>query len=159
MAATFNLEQMIETIKAETGCDCEVYPDIIHDETIRLPADQLQAVISLLRDHYGIYHLSTITGQVRKSEAEGSSIELIYHFFYLDAPGEGRGISLMVRLPFDEPKIDSIVSSLPGADFYEREVAEMYGVTFTGRDETPRLLLPDEWEHGPPFISSEVSDE
>ncbi len=159
MVNELNLETIIEKIQTETGCDCEAYPNITNDETILIPADQLQMVMAVLRDQFGIYHLSTITAQERDIEADQSAIELIYHFFYLNQPGDGRGISLMVRLPLDKPNIASIISHLPGADFYEREVAEMFGVSFTGREATPKLLLPDEWEHGPPFISSEVSDE
>lgn len=159
MASMFNLEEIIEKIIAESGCYCEAYPNIINDETILIPADQLHAVMSVLRDHFGIYHLSTITAQVRESEADESIIELFYHFWYLYQPGDGRGISLMIQLPLNKPNIDSIISQIPGADFYEREVAEMFGVTFKGRAETPKLLLPDQWDKGPPFIRSEVSDE
>ena len=157
MLKDLNLETLIEKVTAETGCECEAYPNITHDETILIPPEQLQAVIAVLREHFDIYHLSTITAQERESqpgEPEPSRlIELIYHFWH------GKGISLLVRLPFKAPKIDSITALIPGADFYEREVAEMYGVTFTGRAETPRLLLPDEWDKGPPFIRSEETDE
>ena len=159
MASPINMEMMIEKIKSETGCDCEIYPNITNDETIQITADQLQAVMAVLREHFGIYHLSTITAQERETEPDALTIELIYQFFYLNQLGDGRGISLMIRLPHDNPIVETIVSLLPGADFYEREVAEMFGVTFTGREKTPRLLLPDEWEQGPPFIRSEVSDE
>jgi NADH-quinone oxidoreductase subunit C len=163
------LETLIEIITAETGCECEAYPDITHDETILIPADQLQAVIAVLREHFGIFHLSTITAQERESQSDEPeptrTIELIYHFWH------GKGVSLLVRLPFtlgsaqdparmaDAPKIDSICALIPGADFYEREVAEMYGVIFTGRAETPKLLLPEEWDQGPPFIRKEETDE
>lgn len=151
MTSMFNLEKMIEKIKAETDCDCVAYPDITNDETILIPADQLHAVIAVLREHFGCYHLSTITAQERESHP--GEIELIYHFW------QEKGISLMMRLPADAPEVNSIISLIPGADFYEREVAEMYGVTFSGRAETTRLLLPDQWDKGPPFLRSEVSDE
>jgi len=169
MLKDLNLETLIEKVTAETGCECEAYPNITHDETILIPPEQLQAVIAVLREHFDIYHLSTITAQERESqpgEPEPSRlIELIYHFWH------GKGISLLVRLPFtlesaqdparmaDAPKIDSISALIPGADFYEREVAEMFGVMFSGRAETPRLLLPDEWDQGPPFIRKEETDE
>lgn len=146
-----NLDKILEKIKAETGCACEVYPGIINDATICIPAEQLHAVIGVLREQFGCYHLSTITAQQRESQP--GEIELIYHFW------QGKGVSLLMRLPLEYPKIESIISLIPGADFYEREVAEMYGVTFTGREETPRLLLPDEWDKGPPFLRSEETDE
>jgi len=169
MLKELNLETIIDKIQVETGCACEAYPHITHDETILIPPNQLHAVIAVFREHFGISHLSTITAQERENQNDETEptrvIELIYHFW------NGKGISLLVRLPFtvdaaqeparmaDAPKIDSISSLIPGADFYEREVAEMFGVTFSGRAETPRLLLPDEWDKGPPFLRSEEIDE
>lgn len=151
MANEITLDALLAEVEAETGCQCEVYPGITNDETICIPVDQLHAVIGVLREHFGCYHLSTITAQQRESLP--GEIELIYQFW------QGGGISLMMRLPLDSPQVESIISLIPGADFYEREVSEMYGVTFIGRSDTPKLLLPDEWDQGPPFIRKEEIDE
>lgn len=151
MMSEINTNALLEKIEAETGCQCEIYPDITDDDTIRIPADQLTAVIGVLQNDFECYHLSTITAQQREGHLD--EIELIYHFW------QGKGVSFMLHLPKDTPEVASIITLIPGADFYEREVAEMYGVTFTGRAETPKLLLPDEWDQGPPFIRSEETDE
>lgn len=151
MVTDFSLQAVLDKIKAETGCACEVFLGITNDETIRIPAEKLIAVINLLREHFDIYHLSAITAQQREDQPD--EIELIYHLWY------GKGLSLLLRLPADVPEVPSIFSLVPGADFYEREAAEMYGVVFTGRSETPRLLLPDEWDQGPPFLRVKERDE
>ncbi|MBW6465524.1 MAG: NADH-quinone oxidoreductase subunit C [Brevefilum sp.] len=143
-------DALLEKIKAETGCQPEVYQDITDEDALCIPVENLEAVIGVLRKDFGCYHLSGITAQQRESQP--GKIELIYHFWH------GKGVSLLLRLPADDPKVASIIALLPGADFYEREAAEMYGITFTGREETPRLLLPDEWDQGPPFLKREASD-
>jgi NADH-quinone oxidoreductase subunit C len=151
MVTDFSVDAVLNKISEVTGCSCEVYPAITNDETVCIPVEQLHAVINVLRGHFGIYHLSAITAQERESQP--GEIELIYHFWH------GKGLSLLISLPVDAPEVPSIIDMIPGADFYEREAAEMYGVVFTGRSETPRLLLPDEWDQGPPFIASKERDE
>lgn len=148
---TINLETIIAQIEAQIGCTCEIYHGVGNDDTIRIPADQLHPVIGVLMDHFGIYHLSAITAQQR--EDQPGEIEVMYQFW------KGTGISLLMTLPVKSPHLRSIISVIPGADFYEREVAEMFGVKFAGREETPPLLLPDDWDQGPPFIRNEVDDE
>ena len=150
MVNQIDLDALLEKIEAETGCQCEVYQAITDEDALCIPAEDLQLVIGLLREDFGCYHLSAITAQQRESQP--GEIELIYHFWH------GKGLSLLLCLPANDPKVPSLIAMIPGADFYEREAAEMYGVTFTGREETPRLLLPDDWDQGPPFIQREASD-
>jgi NADH:ubiquinone oxidoreductase subunit C len=151
MANELRIDALIAKIEAVSGSSVEVYPGIRNDETVLIPVDQLHDAISVLRDDFGCCHLTAITAQQRETQLD--EIELIYHFWH------GKGLSLMVRLPLDAPEVATIITLIPGADFYEREVAEMYGVSFTGRAETPHLLLPEGWDQGPPFIQREVADE
>ena len=150
MVNKIDTDALLEKIEAEIGCQCEVYQDITGEDALFIPVENLQAVIGVLREDFGCYHLSAITAQQRESQR--GEIELIYHFWH------SKGLSLLLRLPANDPKVASIIDMIPGADFYEREAAEMYGITFTGREETPRLLLPDEWDQGPPSIQREASD-
>lgn len=145
-----DIQSVLAKIQTEIGCACEVYEGIGNDHTICIPPDKLRAVIDVLNDHFDCYHLSGITAQQRADQTD--QIEVIYNFW------KGVGISLLMKLPVKSPELQSIISFLPGADFYEREVAEMFGVAFTGRTETPPLLLPDDWDQGPPFIRNEVND-
>jgi NADH:ubiquinone oxidoreductase subunit C len=138
-------------IERKIGCKCEVSTSIGNDYVIYLPADQVNVVVELLMDRFHDLHFSTITAQQR--EASMDVIEVIYHFW------QGNAFSLMVKVPTKSPNIPTIVDIVPGADFSEREVAEMFGVSFLGREVTPHLFLPDDWDQGPPFIREEVHDE
>jgi NADH-quinone oxidoreductase subunit C len=58
-------------------------------------------------------------------------------------------VRLRVFLPSDEPVIDSITSVWPSANFYEREVFDLFGVRFSGHPNLRRIMMPDEWEGHP----------
>jgi len=139
------LENLCAVIETKVGCHCEAYDGVKGDHTILITPDQLKPVIDVLYETFDYCHLSAITVQQRKNQQD--EIEVFYNFW------SGSGFSLMLRLPVKSTKLPSIISTIPGADFYEREAAEMFGIEFTGRSETPPLLLPDEWDQGPPFIS------
>ena len=119
------------------------------DETIiYVPASCLATVVAVLRDRFSVHHLSTITGQDM-----GTKIELLYHFW-----GE-HGITLRLALPRDDASVVSLTDAIPGADFYEREVAEMLGVTFEGHPGLEHLLLPEDWEGGAPLRKEPPAEE
>jgi len=132
-------------IETKTGFHCEVYDGIHGDHTILIKPNQLKPVIDVILEIFEYCHLSAITVQQRNDQPD--DIEVFYNFW------SGSGFSLMLKLPIESAKLPSIISTIPGADFYEREAAEMFGIEFTGRNETPPLLLPDDWDQGPPFIA------
>ena len=58
-------------------------------------------------------------------------------------------IRLIVRLSGDAPAIDSIVSIWPSANFYEREIFDLFGVHFGGHPNLRRIMMPEDWEGHP----------
>jgi NADH-quinone oxidoreductase subunit C len=48
-----------------------------------------------------------------------------------------------------DPQVDSIVEIWPAADFYEREVWDLFGIRFAGHPNLRRILLPDDWTGHP----------
>ncbi len=75
-------------------------------------------------------------------------IELIYHLNRMDSP-----IVAWVRadLDRDNPVAPSITPFWKAANFHERETYEMLGVTFEGHPDLRNLLLPHDWNLGPPL--------
>ena len=143
-----DLEQLAREISDLTGEVPTRYQGIRNDATFEIAAGHLPAILKMIDKVFGCYHLSAITAQQRDGEEE--CFEVLYHFWH------GTGFSLRMQLPLIKPELPSMISILPGADFYEREVAEMFGITFTGREETPHLLLPDDWAEGPPLRRKEA---
>jgi NADH-quinone oxidoreductase subunit C len=58
-------------------------------------------------------------------------------------------ISVKARVPTDAPEIDSVVELFPGAEYPEREVYDMFGVTFNGHPDMRRILMPEDYEGHP----------
>lgn len=58
-------------------------------------------------------------------------------------------VRLKCLLPAEAPEIDSIVSIYRAADWYEREVFDLFGVRFRNHPDLRRILMPNDWEGHP----------
>ncbi len=56
---------------------------------------------------------------------------------------------LAVPVESIDPEIDSITPIWPSADFYEREVWDLFGIRFAGHPNLRRIMMPDEWDGHP----------
>jgi NADH-quinone oxidoreductase subunit C len=56
---------------------------------------------------------------------------------------------IRVGVPGTDPVCPSIAGVFPGANFYEREAFDLFGIDFAGHPELTRILLPDDWEGHP----------
>ncbi len=72
--------------------------------------------------------------------------EVVYHI--LSIPQKER-IRLKARVDGSSPVIESVTSVWPSANFYEREVFDLFGIRFTGHPHLERLMMPDNWEGHP----------
>jgi NADH-quinone oxidoreductase subunit C len=60
-----------------------------------------------------------------------------------------RRIRLVVRLDSENASLDTITSVWPSANFYEREVFDLFGVSFGGHPNLRRIMMPEDWEGHP----------
>lgn len=70
-------------------------------------------------------------------------------FYHLVSYGRNADLRLKVALPADGPRVDSVAGVWPAADWYERELWEMFGVDVAGHDRLRRLITPSWWEGHP----------
>ena len=54
-------------------------------------------------------------------------------------------IRLRTQVPESDPTIESLFPLHPGAEALEREVFDMFGITFEGHPDLTRILMPDDW--------------
>jgi Ni,Fe-hydrogenase III large subunit/Ni,Fe-hydrogenase III component G len=78
----------------------------------------------------------------------------ILHFFAFDK--SNFRVALRFKVPPDDPKIDSITSIIPGANWAEREFRDFIGVEPVGHPDPRRLVLPDDWPEGVHPLRKEV---
>lgn len=57
--------------------------------------------------------------------------------------------TVKVKLPRDNPKVQTVESLWGVANWHEREAFDMFGVVFEGHSDLRRILCPDDWEGFP----------
>jgi NADH-quinone oxidoreductase subunit C len=72
--------------------------------------------------------------------------EIVYHLFSLSRV---QRIRLKVGLAESDPRISSLTSLWPNANWLEREVFDMFGVQFDGHPDLRRLFMYDGFEGHP----------
>jgi NADH-quinone oxidoreductase subunit C len=72
--------------------------------------------------------------------------EVVYHL--LSIPKKER-VRLKVRLNSSSPTVDSLTPLWPGANYFEREVYDLFGVRFAGHPYLRRIMMPEDWEGHP----------
>lgn len=73
-------------------------------------------------------------------------LEVVYHLLSLR---ERQKAVMKTRLVEPDLMVDSVVGIWRGADWHEREAADLFGIVFRGHPNLRRLLLPDEFEGFP----------
>jgi NADH-quinone oxidoreductase subunit C len=109
--------------------------------TLKIDPRQLLQVCEKLHSELGFDYLADITAIDWKDR-----IEVVYRMTNLAANSK---IVLRIDLDHEKPEVDSVTSVWRGADFQEREVFDLMGVTFAGHPNLKRILLPEDWEGYP----------
>jgi NADH:ubiquinone oxidoreductase subunit C len=106
------------------------------DVLLASPADLVPFAVGLRVQRIG--YLAAVTGLDLGPEA--GQLELLYHFCYGAAI-----VTLRLSVPRQGAVVPTLSAIIPSAESSEREIAEMFGVTFDGLRAAGHLYLPDEW--------------
>jgi NADH-quinone oxidoreductase subunit C len=58
-------------------------------------------------------------------------------------------VRLRAMLDEADPSVESITTIWAGANYYEREVFDLFGIRFEGHPNLRRILMPDDWKGFP----------
>jgi len=75
-------------------------------------------------------------------------LEVVYH---LGSTIEHYKLAVKVKLPSENPSIDTICDIYRAANWYEREIWELYGIDIINHPDLRLLLLPEDWNEGAPM--------
>ncbi len=79
----------------------------------------------------------------------GEKFEIIYS---LASIYKNIRFELKLMMDYAGAEIDSIQEIWPAANWYEREIWELYGINVKNHGNLKRFLLPDEWNQGNPML-------
>lgn len=114
--------------------------------TIYLDRSSLREACTLLRDDAdcAFNFLSNVTCvDWYPSEPR---FEVVYHLLSIS---KKERVRLKVRMDSGSPVIESLTSVWPGANYFEREVFDLFGIRFSGHPYLRRILMPEDWEGYP----------
>lgn len=107
------------------------------------PANIVQ-VCRFMKEEQKFVRLSGLTG-VDWYPAE-PRFEVIYLLHSLE---KNQRVRLKARVASESPEIDSVTPVWRGADWYEREVFDLFGIVFRGHPDLRRLMMPEGWDGHP----------
>ena len=58
-------------------------------------------------------------------------------------------LRVRVQVPESDPSLPSVFDLWPGSEAFEREVFDMFGITFDGHPDLTRILMPEDWDGHP----------
>lgn len=110
---------------------------------IEIP-ENLPQVVELLKSHPETQanYLSSITGADYID-----FLECVYHFYSM--PLKKGPIILRARTSRNNPVIPSLTPLYKGADFQEREIYDLFGISFSGHPHLKRIFMWDEFKGFP----------
>ncbi|MBI2304403.1 MAG: NADH-quinone oxidoreductase subunit C [Chloroflexi bacterium] len=76
----------------------------------------------------------------------GDHFQLVYHLYSM---AYGHKMVVKVNIPLEDAVAPSVTAVWRGADWHEREAAEMFGITFTGHPHLVPLLLEEGCDEHP----------
>jgi NADH-quinone oxidoreductase subunit C len=106
------------------------------------PAAIRAACITVQRAGYNFFEDMTAVDWFPASPRYQLSYHILSHAFK-------ERIRLRAFVVDPDPVIDSIVPVWAGANYYEREVFDLFGVRFTDHPDLRRILLPEDWKGHP----------
>ncbi|MEF8855102.1 MAG: NADH-quinone oxidoreductase subunit D [Haloarculaceae archaeon] len=116
--------------------------DHVNAEGFVIRPDEVEAVLSTLRQEAGFDHCSAVTAQEYRDRYES-----IYHLTKYDE--RTHEVSVIVPTPTDEPVSQSGAGVYDTAIWHEREAYDLVGIEYEGNPDLRRILLPETWQGHP----------
>jgi NADH-quinone oxidoreductase subunit C len=108
--------------------------------TIEVDPANILAALRIAKNDLKFERLSTVTG-VDRYPAE-PRFEIVYH---LQSLANRQWVRFKVRLSGDNPEIESAFAVYRSANWYEREVFDLFGVRFLNHPDMTRIMMPADW--------------
>jgi len=112
--------------------------------TLVLTPETLNEAVRVLRDELNFNMMMDVTAVDYLGEEPRFNV--VYQFYSLE-----KNARLSLRVPVESlnPHLKTIEDVFPGANWYEREVMDMFGIIFDGHSDPRRIIMPADWQGHP----------
>jgi NADH-quinone oxidoreductase subunit C len=130
------LEDLARKIEGALPGSVSGHTIALDELTIQAQAADIVKVVTFLRDDPGCQFVNIIDVTAVDWPSREKRFDVVYHFL-----SPTKNARIRVKAETDEATpVPSIIDIFPGADWYERETYDLYGVLFTGHPDLRRLL-------------------
>jgi NADH-quinone oxidoreductase subunit C len=126
------------------------HPAVLETKEAVGEATRIVELCRHFKDNEKFIRLSAVTA-VDRYPAE-PRFEVVYHLHAIDTSKpnlDTRRLRIKCLLGGTDPQIDSVTGVWRGADWYEREVFDMFGIRFRNHPNLQRILMPVDWDGYP----------
>jgi NADH-quinone oxidoreductase subunit C len=113
----------------------DFYPAVL------VPAEDLLEVLAWVKNDLKLDHLANISSVDQKE-----TFEVVYHLHSFYGPDQ---LQLKVSVPRGVASVPSAFGLYATADWQEREIFDLMGISFTGHPNLQRILMPDDYPGHP----------
>ena len=124
-------------------------------KVVHVPRAQLRDVVAALREEGWLMCLSVtavdylLYDDDARGLPDGLEPERFELVVVLMSHTEKARLRLRAQVPDDDATVPSLFEVHPGTEAMEREVFDMFGITFDGHPDLTRILMPEDWDGHP----------
>ncbi len=136
------LKEVADTVQERFSLEKVEFRDQI---SLIVPAEEVVQVATALRDEYGFNFLADESA-VDYWPEESPRFHVIYQMRDIR-----RNLLLTLRVPLNgnAPHLQTLEKVFPNANWFEREIWDMFGIIFAEHSDLRRILMPQDWQGHP----------
>ena len=138
------LKTAVETMQKRFEAEVEMFRG---ETTLFLAAEKMPAAAAALRDEFGFDNL--LDASAVDYWPETPDLGRFHVFYQLFSMQHYAMLRLRTRLDNASPRMPTLTGVYPAANWKEREIWDMFGITFEGHPDQRRILMPYDWEGHP----------
>ena len=136
------LQPIVQVLEKDFGAEAK---ESFGEVEVLLSPEYIVAASQKLRDEFEFTFLSTITAVDYFPEVSPR-----FHIVYvLNSFNKNLQLTLRVSVAGENPTVPTLTEVYKNANWRERELWDMFGITVEGHPDLRRLLMPDDWDGHP----------
>jgi NADH dehydrogenase I D subunit len=140
-------KNLARLLRERFGAEIEEETDTSDMASFLVSAPRIAEVLRFLKEEASprfpcLSDLTAVDESARRERGSYPDFTLVYHLLAIEPPTRVR---LKVGLEGPAPSAESMTALWPSANWYEREVYDLFGISFHGHPNLKRILMPRSW--------------